>query len=348
LSGGAERVTDHYLKHWSRKNSCYLISSKFKGCQPKEKLNGYTVFRIGSQKTVYFLAWKLYKKYFKGKVDVVIEQINTIPFFAPLYVREKLFLFFHQLCREIWFYERRQPLASFGYLFEATYLRLYRNLPAIVVSNSTKESLHNFGFKRVYVVENTTELSPVSSMPKKNSNKLLYIGRLKASKRVEHALYALHELLKKDRNFELHIVGKGDTQYESFLVNKAKKLGIASRVFFHGYVTEAEKTELLNECGFLLVTSVREGWGLVITEAQARGTIPVVYNVPGLRDSVVNNVTGIMTKTNTPLELAEAILTVKSKPQLRKRLAENAIEHVKKMPSWCEQADKFLNIMLHS
>ena len=47
------------------------------------------------------------------------------------------------------------------------------------------------------------------------------------------------------------------------------------------------------EAHVLLMTSVREGWGLVVTEANACGTPAVVYNVPGLRDSVRNEETGL-------------------------------------------------------
>ena len=42
----------------------------------------------------------------------------------------------------------------------------------------------------------------------------------------------------------------------------------------------------------LLVPGVREGWGLVVTEANAMGTPAMAYDVPGLQDSVINGVTG--------------------------------------------------------
>jgi glycosyltransferase involved in cell wall biosynthesis len=58
----------------------------------------------------------------------------------------------------------------------------------------------------------------------------------------------------------------------------------------------------------LLHASVKEGWGLVVIEAASQGTPSVVYNVGGLRDSVINGKTGVVIRKNKPEEMArEAI-----------------------------------------
>jgi glycosyltransferase involved in cell wall biosynthesis len=59
-----------------------------------------------------------------------------------------------------------------------------------------------------------------------------------------------------------------------------------------------------------VVTSVKEGWGLVVTEANSQGTPAVVYNVDGLRDSVKDGNTGIIAKENTPEGLAKALVSL--------------------------------------
>jgi glycosyltransferase involved in cell wall biosynthesis len=58
-------------------------------------------------------------------------------------------------------------------------------------------------------------------------------------------------------------------------------------VTFFGHVSDAERNNLISRSHVLLVTSIREGWGLVVTEAALLGTLAIGYNVPGLRDSVV-------------------------------------------------------------
>ena len=57
-------------------------------------------------------------------------------------------------------------------------------------------------------------------------------------------------------------------------------------VTFLGHVPEAAKRERLGRAHALVTTSVREGWGLVVTEAAASGTVAIGYDVAGLRDSI--------------------------------------------------------------
>ena len=69
-----------------------------------------------------------------------------------------------------------------------------------------------------------------------------------------------------------------------------------------------------------MVTSVREGWGLVVSEANAVGTPAIVYDVSGLRDSVRNELTGLIVPPR-PRSMAEAMLRLTEDPQLYERLA---------------------------
>jgi glycosyltransferase involved in cell wall biosynthesis len=70
----------------------------------------------------------------------------------------------------------------------------------------------------------------------------------------------------------------------------------------------------------LLLTSVREGWGLVVTEANACGTPAIVYDVPGLRDSVRHELTGLIVAPQ-PLSLFQAMIRVTTDPGFYSRLA---------------------------
>jgi glycosyltransferase involved in cell wall biosynthesis len=53
-----------------------------------------------------------------------------------------------------------------------------------------------------------------------------------------------------------------------------------------GHVSHAERDEQVAKAHALVATSVREGWGLVVSEAAALGTAAIAYDVPGLRDSI--------------------------------------------------------------
>jgi len=90
----------------------------------------------------------------------------------------------------------------------------------------------------------------------------------------------------------------------------------------------------------LLVPAIREGWGLVVSEANACSTPAIGYNVPGLRDSIVNRYTGILTKNN-PESMSEAIKYLISNEKVRSDLSFNSYSMSNEM-SWCKSTEKFL------
>ncbi len=65
---------------------------------------------------------------------------------------------------------------------------------------------------------------------------------------------------------------------------------------FAGRVSEAQKHRLLCAAWLLLHPSAVEGWGLVVTEAAARETPAIAFDVPGLRDSVVDGEMGVLAR----------------------------------------------------
>jgi glycosyltransferase involved in cell wall biosynthesis len=67
------------------------------------------------------------------------------------------------------------------------------------------------------------------------------------------------------------------------------------------------------------MTSLREGWGLVVTEANACGTPAIVYDVPGLRDAVRHLETGLVVSA-TPQSMTDGMLQLIRDPELYERL----------------------------
>src|SRR5205807_3604951 len=109
--------------------------------------------------------------------------------------------------------------------------------------------------------------------------------------------------------------------------------GVRAPIHFTGALPESEKDALLREAHFLLHTSVREGWGLNVIEANAMGTPAAVYPVGGLVDSTVPGKTGIVTPAETPESLADALADIVKKPELYSQYRSNAWERSKTF-SW--------------
>src|SRR3989338_2874562 len=109
--------------------------------------------------------------------------MNGIPFFSPLYIREKKILMLHHVVGKIWHVEFPFPFSSFGALFEKAALKLYAQIPAITEGKSTCRDLIRRGFQdpaRVTVGRGITR--PKKRLPKKNKQ-LVLVGPMKKARR---------------------------------------------------------------------------------------------------------------------------------------------------------------------
>ena len=342
-AGGAEVFTREVAKRWVELgHEVSLFTSAFDGCRREEVLDGVRVVRAGGRFSVYWKAKKYYKRFFsKERFDVVIDEINTRPFFAPRFVdnSERVVALIHQLAREYWFYETPFPLNYVGYHFlEDRWLKGYVDVPTVTVSESTKQDLQNLGFRRVFVVPEGLNFKPLSEVPEKEGYPVVvYVGRLKRAKRPDHALKAFKIVKEKMPEAELWIVGDG-------YFRKALERMAFDGVKFFSFLDNESRRELVRRAWVLVNPSVREGWGLNVIEAAACGTPCVAYDVGGLRDSVKDGETGLLARDGDIKALAEKIATVLEDDGLREKLSKNALEYSKQF-SWDKTAEQFIKIL---
>jgi len=342
FSGGAEVFTFENAKRWVKAgHEVTWFTSEVKNNPAEETIEGVKIIRRGGEITVQIHAFFYYRKFFKGKFDLILDQINTIPFFTPLYVKEKKIALIFQLAREVWFYEAAFPISLIGYILEFIYLKLYKRIAVITISESTNQDLLGLGFTNKITVVPVGILQKLydNSIPKdKNELSLVYLGRLRKSKRVDHIIKAVYLLKEEIPGIKLKIIGSaGKPDYIKKLHNLVEKYGLKDNVYFYGYVNDEKKQQLLGSAHALVITSIREGWGLVISEANALSTIAIGYNVAGIRDAIQDGVTGLLTKRNTPLSLAETILDFFRNRGEYAQLYKNSLDYSKKL-TWDSSA----------
>jgi glycosyltransferase involved in cell wall biosynthesis len=314
LAGGAEAVNEGLAERLVRSgHEAILMVAGFPNAVGEEMINGYKVIRLGNRLSVYWQAYRYYKKYLAGWADLVIDEVNTMPFFAKFYVKEKNILFVHQSCREIWFYEMFFPLNIFGYLVELIYLWLLRDREVITVSDSTKNDLLRFGFcsEKIKIISEGIEIEPIntlSAVKKFDQPTILSLGAMRRMKRTHEIIKAFELARDQCQDLRLVIAGLPQGRYGRNVL----KLLAASRhrlaIEYLGKVSRERKIELMRQSHLVAVASVKEGWGLVVTEANSQGTPAVVYNVDGLRDAVKHDKTGLVCQKNSCRELAKNFL----------------------------------------
>ena len=88
-AGGAERVTYEMARRWGEwGHHVTWFAASFPGAAGRETIDGIDVWRAGSQATVHWQAFRHYRRHFEGRFDVIVDEVNTLPFFTPLYARE--------------------------------------------------------------------------------------------------------------------------------------------------------------------------------------------------------------------------------------------------------------------
>ena len=123
-------------------------------------------------------------------------------------------------------------------------------------------------------------------------------------KRTDHIVKAFNLLKERVPQARLIIAGDTDDSYAKKVIALAVKSPHKESIQIHGRVSQEVKTDLMQRSHIIAVTSIKEGWGLIVTEAGSQGTPAVVYNVDGLRDSVRHDETGLISTQNTPQALA--------------------------------------------
>jgi len=301
LAGGAEVYTDAVATEWvAAGHEVTLFAAAVAGRSEREvAAGGYEVVRRGGRHSVYREARRFWATEGAGRFDLVVDEVNTRPFHTPAYVRGvPVVALVHQIAGEVWRYETNPVLGFLGErVLEPRWLTPYRDVPVVTVSASSKASLEALGLRRVSVVpEGHRARVPDVPQVREAVPTLAFVGRLSANKRPDHAIEAFRLLRRRLPEAQLWLVGTGPMQ-ERLLRN------LPARTMLWGRVSEEEKLRLLARAHAVVATSVREGWGLVVTEAAAVGTPTIAYDVAGLRDSV--RVSGGVLVPPSPAALAE-------------------------------------------
>jgi glycosyltransferase involved in cell wall biosynthesis len=301
------------------------------------------VHRVGGRHTYPFVARGYFAKRLRQRrFDVVVEDLNKVALFSPLWARAPVVLLVHHLFGRTAFQEARFPIAFATWLLEFPVPAFYRNVPVQAVSRSTAEDLVTRGMRAdtIEVIPNGVDLDfyhPDENEPEFDEPTLLYMGRIKKYKRVDLIVHALHRLRETGVNARLVIAGKGDASAD--IADLVANLGLADFVKLPGYVDEQEKRRLFRKAWVHALTSPKEGWGISNLEAAACGTPTVASDSPGLRDSVIDGETGFLAQHGDVDALAGRIRDLIEDRPLRALLGRGAREFALRH-SWDAAAER--------
>lgn len=343
-AGGAEIHFHEIFGRLARRgHDVTLLCSGWSGAPPRAELDGIEVHRVGGRHTFTLRAAPYYRRTLRSRpFDVIVEDLNKIPLFTPLWARPPVVALVHHLFGATAFREASVPVAAAVWAAERLIPRVYRNVPIQAISESTADDLARRGLPRrnIVIIHNGVDLErfrPDPRVPKFEAPAFLYVGRLKRYKGLEGILDVVTELVGRGEAVYWIVAGKGD--HERALRKRVRRMRLRSVVDFRGFVSEAEKIELLRRAWAVLYPSPKEGWGITNIEAAACGTPVIASDSPGLRDSVGHGISGLLVPHGDRDAWVEAILRLVWEPGLRDQLSRGAVEFAQRF-SWDRAADE--------
>jgi glycosyltransferase involved in cell wall biosynthesis len=312
--GGAEVILYEILRRYAaRGHRVSFITGAWPGAAREETIEGMRIHRGGNTYTFNFRAPGMLRELMRREpVDLVIEDINKIPFFTPLFQRRSPVLgVVPHLFGTTVFRQAPLPLALYVYLYEQFIPLVYRGCRFSVLSQTTQADLARRGIppERTRIIRAGIDhdyYRPKDRAGRAPAPVITYLGRIKKYKRIDLVMRAMPAILTQVPEAEYWIVGEGD--YRPRLEALARELRVDQHVRFLGFQSGAEKLETLYGTRALVYTSPKEGWGLSVIEGNALGIPCVASRSPGLQESVRDGETGFLVPHADVPALGEALV----------------------------------------
>jgi glycosyltransferase involved in cell wall biosynthesis len=327
-AGGSELHAHRVMAAWSHAGlDVSLTTSSVPGGRTVIRRDGYRVVRRAGRYSVFprtMLSGALGRI---GTGDGLVEIWNGMPFFSPMWAHCPHIVFLHHVHAEMWKMVLPTGMAEAGYAIEHRLAPpVYRRSRIVTLSTSSKREIVD----RLAIPPDRVSVSPPGVEPqfspdgeRSESPLVVAVGRLVPVKRFHLLIEALVAIKPTRPGLRAVIAGEG---YERpALEALIRRSGAESWISLPGYVGERDLIDLYRRAWVVACTSLREGWGMTVTEAGACGTPSVATRISGHQDAVVDGCTGIL--VDGPDELVDGLEAVLRDEMLRKRMGVAAVEH---------------------
>lgn len=156
-----------------------------------------------------------------------------------------------------------------------------------------------------------------------NSNYVIGVGRLNTQKDFISLIKAWNLVQRECPNWKLKIVGEGPERNN--LEEEIKRLNLGTSVVLTGYSNNVKKEML--ESSIFVLTSLYEGFGLVLLEAMACGLPPVAFACQfGPKDIITDEKNGLLIYNRDIKSLSEKLIYLIQHLDVRKEMSNQALK----------------------
>jgi glycosyltransferase involved in cell wall biosynthesis len=193
--------------------------------------------------------------------------------------------------------------------------------------NESKKIVGNT--EKVYLIPNGVDINRFNpSFDDSYKKKLGISDRVKVvfTLRAHEPIYGIEYLLRAapllKRNDVIFVIG-GDGSLRAYHERLAVDLGIRDRTIFVGKISRKEVPYYYAMSDIVVVPSLQEAFGLVVSEALACGKPVIGTKVGGIPDQIIDGYNGFLVKPKDPIEIAKKILWLLEHPEEAKQMGMN-------------------------
>lgn len=326
-AGGSEVVMHHLAQGLVRRGHRVVLV-----CAGEHGTHEYPVVRNAGRGTQYLFAPWATRRF--RDADVLVEVVNGMPFLTDLWWHGPRVSFVHHVHGDQWHQHFGWPVGPIGQVLETRlFPAVARRDLVVTVSPSTRDELAAIGFDpdAVRVLRLGLDESLRVDEPTEAPEPLFVAcGRLSPNKQYG-LLLDLWDEVRRTTGGRLVLVGEG--------IERAQ---LAERlppdVTLAGFVDEATKSALFRDAWLFVHTARQEGWGLVLLEAAAAGTPSLALDAPGVRDAIVDGVSGVLAPS--PEAMVKEWVDLVADTERRGALARGALERSRSF-DWEHTVEQF-------
>jgi glycosyltransferase involved in cell wall biosynthesis len=330
-AGGSELHAHRIASRWAEAGlDVTFRTSAVAGAPETVWRDGYQAVRRSGRYAVFAdAAWDgLRRGHRRG--EGLVEIWNGMPFFSPLWYRGPRVTFLHHVHAEMWHMVLPEWLARVGETVESRLAPpFYRGSQVVTLSGSSRDEIIEMlrlrpeqvsvappGIEQAFSPGGSREQTPL----------VVAVGRLVPVKRFDLLMQALVVARQKCPGLRAVIIGEG---YERpALEALRRRLGAEEWIDLPGRVEDDALVSWYRRAWVVASSSLREGWGMTLTEAAACGTPAVATDIAGHRDAVADGQSGVLVQSNATA-LGTAMAEVLGDEVLRTRLSKGAAERAR-------------------
>ena len=337
-TGGIQRLTASLANSFSKRENIdvHIINSGIKngkerfeldsritniymGIKPKNLL-GLTIFeKLIDNFNTFIKIKRFFKKYeFDDGENIVIALGHSQSCLLPFIIPNK------KNIKKIG--SQHNPI-SYNLIYSIIRKISLKRLDKYILLNKTMQEdfLNHYNFINTYVIENPNQIN--SKRSDLNNKTVIAVGRLTEQKNFEALINIWSNIKEKNLNWTLRIIGDGPLKEE--LLSQIKKLNLEDVIELKSLNNNIENEYY--KADILAMTSIYEGFGLVLVEAQSCGIPTIAFDCPtGPRNIINDGKDGYLIENRNTEQFIKKLDDLMNNNEMRWKMGENAFENSKR------------------